>query len=831
MKIIHEHLLETSPGYRKWHDHPHHSYYHFFILIGFALIVGATLTVAIHVSLAKDLVPAKAIVAKDNNQKVHGYTSELLKAIKKYEKLPESQKAGSLNSISALIATRNAALVGEMSKNAKAAQALLLPPGLVKKLPPEIAFLLEHEETVTGQIVIDETHDFVRGTYEEQLSITTDDDNDYQLFLADQKDLTAGARVKIKGTIVEGAILAGESQDVVELSGAITSSPTMPKKVAVVIFNFSNDTRIPLTNDAAKTTMFSQTSSSANKWHLENSYGQVSIVGKADVNGDVFGPYTIPNTNDATYCNSNSNSSLSYKAPTDWGTAARNAATAAGHDMSGYDVIVHVFPTVSGCSWGGFAKSSSINGVTTRYNWINGGSNYTVRILSHELGHVFKPHHAGTYRCKDNAGIATAISTSCVHDTYGDMFDTMGGASGTYRQMSAIHKYQMGVLPLAQIKTISTSGTYTLLPIEHDNVINNAYQGIRIPRTKTTSSTGVTSVLDYYDIEYRQPYGYDNFLATDPVANGVTIRISPCTTAVTCIADSNSANNSGKTLLIDTTPTTSVFTDAALTAGKTFSDTAKGITIRTVSVSTTSAVVDIQMPNTPVCTSGQPNVSMSPITQTGTSGTKLSYSVSITNTDTSPCSSDTFSITRSIPSGWSSTLSASSISIAPGSTGKITLDVTSASSATDGSYPVNVSINGAKTGHSGQLAGSYVVYNPIVVPPPTGTTTPPTATTTPPTATTTPSVADTTAPTVTFLAPANGLTVNRNVNISVKASDNIGVVKIQLYVDNNLVTSSTTSTLTYTWNSKKASRGQHVLKAVAYDAAGNTGTTQITVNK
>jgi hypothetical protein len=83
---------------------------------------------------------------------------------------------------------------------------------------------------------------------------------------------------------------------------------------------------------------------------------------------------------------------------------------------------------------------------------------------------------------------------------------------------------------------------------------------------------------------------------------------------------------------------------------------------------------------------------------------------------------------------------------------------------------------------------------------------------------------DTTPPAVTISAPAEGDRVWRAVRITASATDNVQVVKMELYVDGNLKMSSTSGDISYGWTSKWASRGLHVITVKAFDAAGNVGT-------
>lgn len=82
---------------------------------------------------------------------------------------------------------------------------------------------------------------------------------------------------------------------------------------------------------------------------------------------------------------------------------------------------------------------------------------------------------------------------------------------------------------------------------------------------------------------------------------------------------------------------------------------------------------------------------------------------------------------------------------------------------------------------------------------------------------------DTTAPSVAITSPTGGIRVVKNQKITVQSSDNIGVTQVRLYIDGNLFASSTSPTVTFTWNTSNASRGTHILQAYAYDAAGNIG--------
>jgi hypothetical protein len=95
-------------------------------------------------------------------------------------------------------------------------------------------------------------------------------------------------------------------------------------------------------------------------------------------------------------------------------------------------------------------------------------------------------------------------------------------------------------------------------------------------------------------------------------------------------------------------------------------------------------------------------------------------------------------------------------------------------------------------------------------------------------------VNDTTAPRVVIVNPVAGR-VSGNVTITVNASDDSPAsgIKLQIYVDGALIASGSGSTLSATWNTnpKKVASGQHVIKAIARDLAGNAVEASVTVLK
>lgn len=90
---------------------------------------------------------------------------------------------------------------------------------------------------------------------------------------------------------------------------------------------------------------------------------------------------------------------------------------------------------------------------------------------------------------------------------------------------------------------------------------------------------------------------------------------------------------------------------------------------------------------------------------------------------------------------------------------------------------------------------------------------------------------DTVAPVAVISNPRNSSSISGTVTVSASGTDNVGVAKVNLYIDGALVTSVNGNSLNYNWNTRKAAAGSHVVKVQAVDASGNVGEAQVTVTK
>lgn len=83
---------------------------------------------------------------------------------------------------------------------------------------------------------------------------------------------------------------------------------------------------------------------------------------------------------------------------------------------------------------------------------------------------------------------------------------------------------------------------------------------------------------------------------------------------------------------------------------------------------------------------------------------------------------------------------------------------------------------------------------------------------------------DTTAPATSITAPADGAVVSSAVSVTASASDDVGVTKVEFWLDGALQSTDTSSPYEWSWNTLGSTNGAHSLQSKAYDAANNVGT-------
>ena len=444
-----------------------------------------------------------------------------------------------------------AALVTAAKNRRDAMQALLaldpsealkvaLPAELRAALPAEAAPFLEQEVTEEGDLEVYHVdyQDPALDHYEYALSTRS---GRLALYFADMPaDAVTGAHVHVTALKLDGALLAASGDSMTVGKAAALPNTLGAQKTLTMLVNFSDNPVQPFSVASAQSTMFSTVSS---YWY-ENSYQQTTLT------GDVTGWLTVaPSTNTCDY---------NYVA-----SAGKKAAQAAGYNLSNYTRYLFVFPG-SGCGWIGL----SYVGGNPSQSWVL-SSAFTLRVIAHELGHGLGLYHSHSLDC----GAASIAASGCTTSDYGDVFDVMGSASLHY---NAFQKERLGWLNAGVSPPITAvsgaSGNYALGALE--GARDATPRALKIARTAACGSAS-----DYFYVEARRAIGFDTSLSTNAsILTGVLVHDA-------------TPGSPDTSYLLDMTPATSAWSDAALPAGVSFADPLSGLTITPVSVGCSSTVI------------------------------------------------------------------------------------------------------------------------------------------------------------------------------------------------------------------------------------------------
>jgi hypothetical protein len=459
-----------------------------------------------------------------------------------------------------------------------------------------------------------------------------------------------GRRFALFSLVVSLLVLAGTAE--MSAPRGLAQSSTLPntfgeQKTLVVLVNFQNNpTSQPYTVDSVRSLIFGNVSN----FYYESSYSRTWLT------GDVYGWFTIPM--DSTVCDTYALSQY-----------ANAAAVAAGADLSTYSRYVYIFPGNS-CNWAGITLKSS-NSVPRVY--LNGSFNF--KDVAHELGHSFGLDHSAALDCG-----AASIGSSCTMIEYGDKFDDMGGAP---YQFNAYQKERLGWLnsgtTTPPITTVESTGTYFIEPLE--TLSAGGAKALKILK----SVDPVTGDKTWYYVESRQPVGFDSSLASNSnVVNGVLLH------QATQFSDSF---NLFFSYLLDMTPETSSWFDPALAVGRTFQDSTAGFSIAPIACSSAGCSVFVSFSSqASECVNTSPTLAITPYQPAPVlPGTPVTFSVTVRNNDTASCSSDTFNLQASVPSGWSAVFGSPSVVIGPGASASTTVTVTPPPTAVVGTYSLVMS--------------------------------------------------------------------------------------------------------------------------------------------
>ena len=600
----------------------HKSYAHFVL---FPLVIISLLSLSVHAqSLESEIVnevikysdpalqPIVEVYYQSRADLIQSMNSRIEDLNKQQKTQSGAEKEATLASIRTLAKERKN-LVRELAIQApERVKDNELPANVAQDVQAETAGDIEHQAVEQGELTIYHvdlsSEDMSRYIYILKKS------NGEKLSLHFSKDMPAlktGDRVTVQGLEIGNAVAVESGDDVQKISAPlITGNAVTPvpntfgaQKTLVIIVKFQDKpTAVYQAPAQIQSIMFNTNNTGAvTNFYNEGSYKQTSLV------GDVSGPFVIPI--DSTTCD--------YVGVSNYGKAA---AQAAGYNVASYSRLVYAFPGAA-CGWWGLGTV----GGTPSHAWINGA--FDNAVSTHELGHNFGLWHSHALEC--GSAVLCGITNPGSYIEYGDSLDVMGYAAPP-RHFNAVQKQFLGWLGYGSsppATTVLSDGTYTIEPYETVG-------------TKPKALMIKTPLGDWYSVEFRQNIGFDTFLSTN-VLNGVVIHYW---------AAAQSSNSPNSVYLLDMTPATGSWFDPALTIGQSFTDSAAGITIKTISVSPTGATVAVTLGG-PNCVRRAPAFTISPLSSSGYSGQSVTYSYTITNNDLN-CTQSAYTLTPTLPSSW-----------------------------------------------------------------------------------------------------------------------------------------------------------------------------------
>ncbi len=618
--------------------------------------------------------------APDKRAESEALTRSLVGLNKAYGKAAPNERPAALQKLIDATVERQALLAELVETDPGAVLRVAIPSRVRNGMPDEVRGFIEQRVELEGELKVF-YEDYEDGSHRLRHLLKANGKR-FSLHFKSSPDIPlSGASVKLGGLRVDDSIVVESARediltlalggDAVGTANSVTPNP-LPntfgeQHTLVLLVNFQDDSaNKPWSVNETWDLVFNTVSG----YFDENSYQQTWLT------GDVHGWYTLPI--DSTNCSS-----------TQIASEARLAAERDGVVFSSYDRYVYLFPRNSGCGWSG---QGTVGGNPSE-SWING--KFELETIGHELGHNFGLQHSHALECGD-----VTLGPDCVSYEYGDHLDIMGNYTAGH--LNAFQKVQLGWLGYGSSPTVTTvlsSTTHALEPFESPGAGPKALKVLR-------GIDPATGTENWFYLEYRQPLGFDTFLASNSnVLNGVVFHTGTD-------IDSRSSYQ------LDMTPASETngyydWEDAALEVGQGFHHQESGTNLSTVSADAQGATVQVDFGG-PSCVHSNPALHVSPAQSDWVApATLVTYDVTVTNQDSPVCAASTIGLGAVPPSNWTATFTQQAVLLAPGESVTVALDVASAESALDGFFPVEVTgTHGVDARLSATETVTYIVSLP-----------------------------------------------------------------------------------------------------------------------
>lgn len=403
--------------------------------------------------------------------------------------------------------------------------------------------------------------DYLDGHSERQFYLADGAERERHLTFASEPDLQPWTKLKVWGTETTSGITVerfredteAAADEVQETSEALSAPTKKSRTVGFVLMDMGNGVNISATD--ANTAIFGNrtaTSAGLNQFYNENSYGGFNFT------GDVLGPQTVTTLGT---CQQSAITMIEDGWPQVFGKTYQ-------HWMQ------YIGSSYMSCGWGGIGGEGTAARPASG-SWYNASTSCTV--LNQEVGHNLGLMHSNSITC-NNAPFADDPQT-CQGAEYGDRHTVMGSGCAHF---GAYEKWYEGFFGGCNAVRATASGTYTLLPTE---LPCDGVQALQIPMPKTrpfhnTSGTATVVNLSKYYLELRTKTGIDG---KEP-APAVLVTIG---------GDVPASNKTSEfTWVLDMDPTTKNVAEG-LTAGKSFTDPAGGVTFAVQDIDATHATVNV----------------------------------------------------------------------------------------------------------------------------------------------------------------------------------------------------------------------------------------------